>query len=101
MVFITTTNVSSVCCFAVLEVHVSTEKFGAKVTYKTIYRKKFCDCLGFDSGISVARIFDWGALKPQITYNDVIKHFEKGTFCGSKDIVEWEIRSRSLVLTHN
>ena len=50
--------------------------------------------------IGVARIFDWGG-KPQITCNDVIRNFERETFCGGKNIVEWKIRSRGLVLARN
>ena len=51
--------------------------------------------------IDVARIFDWGEPKPQITCNDVIRNFERGTFCGGKDTVEWKIRSCVLVLPRN
>ena len=47
-------------------------------------------------GIGVARIFDWGKPKPQLTCNDVIRNFKREIFCGGKDIVEWEIRSRGL-----
>ena len=37
------------------------------------------------TSIGVARIFDWGGgAKPQITCNDVIKNFQKRTFCGAK-----------------
>ena len=43
------------------------------------------------SGIGVARIFDWGGPKPQITYNDVIRNFQKRNFLLGKDIVEWKI----------
>ena len=39
--------------------------------------------------------------KPQITCNDAIRNFERGIFCGGKDIVEWKIRSRGLVLARN
>ena len=46
--------------------------------------------------IGVARIFDWGA---QTACNDVIRF--KRVFCWGKDIVEWKIRSRGLVLAHN
>ena len=38
--------------------------------------------------IGVARIFDWGGPKPQITSNDVIVNLKRGIFCGGKDIVE-------------
>ena len=41
--------------------------------------------------IGVARIFDWGGPKPQITSNDVIKNFRKSNFLWGKDIVEWKI----------
>ena len=41
--------------------------------------------------ISVARIFDWGGPKPQITRNDVIRNFRKSNFLWGKDIVEWKI----------
>ena len=38
--------------------------------------------------IGVARIFDWEGLKPEITYNDVIRNFQKRNFLWDKDIVE-------------
>ena len=41
--------------------------------------------------IGVARIFDWGGPKPQITRNDVIRIFRKSNFLWGKDIVEWKI----------
>ena len=41
--------------------------------------------------IGVARIFDWGGPKPQITCNDVIRNFRKSNFLWGKDIVEWKI----------
>ena len=41
--------------------------------------------------IGVARIFDWGEPKPQITRNDVIRSFRKSNFLWGKDIVEWKI----------
>ena len=34
--------------------------------------------------IAVARIFDWDEPKPQITGNDVIRNFQKRSFCGAK-----------------
>ena len=34
--------------------------------------------------MGVARVFDWGAPKPQITCNDVIRNFEKGIFRGGQ-----------------
>ena len=37
--------------------------------------------------VGVARIFDWGGPKPQITHNDVIRDFQKRNFLWSKDIV--------------
>ena len=57
--------------------------------------------LALSGSIGVARIFDWGVPKPQITCNGVIRNFETGIFCGSKNIVECKIKSRSLVLTRN
>ena len=51
--------------------------------------------------IGVARIFDWGITKPQTPCNDVIGNFERGIFCGGKDIVQWKIRRRGLVLARN
>ena len=51
--------------------------------------------------LGVARIFDWGSPKPQITCNDLIRNFERGIFSGGKDIVKWKIRSRGLVLARN
>ena len=41
--------------------------------------------------IGVARIFDWGGPKPQITRNDVIRNFRKSNFLWDEDIVEWKI----------
>ena len=38
-------------------------------------------------GIGVDRIFDWGEGQ-NTNHNDVIRNFEKGIFCGGKDIVE-------------
>ena len=38
--------------------------------------------------IGVARIFNWGGPKPQITRNDVIRNFRKREFLWNKDIVE-------------
>ena len=49
----------------------------------------------------VAKVFDLGGPKPQITCNEVIKNFKKGIFCGSKDIVEWKIRNCGLMLARN
>ena len=49
------------------------------------------DKLGWPPGIGVARIFDWGGPKPQITRNDVIRNFQKSNFLWGKDIVEWKI----------
>ena len=40
------------------------------------------------TAIGVARIFDWGEPKPQITCNDVIRNFRKSNFLWGKDIVE-------------
>ena len=56
---------------------------------------------GLTLSIGVARFFDWGGAKPQMTCNDVIRNFESGIFCGGKDIVEWKIRSRGLVSACN
>ena len=55
--------------------------------------KSFCE-KSVPADIGVARIFDWGA---QITCNDVIRNFERGIFCGGKDIVEWKIRNRGVM----
>ena len=41
--------------------------------------------------IAVAKIFDGGGPKPQITCNDVIKNFQKMYFLWDKDIVRWKI----------
>ena len=38
--------------------------------------------------IGIAKIFDWGSPKSQITCNDVTRDFERGVFCRGKDIVE-------------
>ena len=51
--------------------------------------------------IGVARIFVWGGAKSHITCNGVIRNFERGIFCGVKDIVEWKIRSRGVMLARN
>ena len=58
-------------------------------------------CVEAAPNIGVAWIFDWGGPKPQTKCNDVIRNFEGGIFCGSKDIVKWKIRSRGLVLARN
>ena len=50
-------------------------------------------------GVGVVRIFDWGGGKPRITCNDVIRKFPMRNFLWGKDIVEWKIRSRGLVVT--
>ena len=41
--------------------------------------------------IGVAKIFDWGGPKPQITRNDVIRNFRKSNFLWGKDIVKRKI----------
>ena len=41
--------------------------------------------------IGVARIFDWGGPKPQLTCKDVIKNFQKRKFLWGKIVVEWKI----------
>ena len=40
------------------------------------------DSIAFNEFVSigVARIFDWGGAKPQITRNDIIKNFQKKNF---------------------
>ena len=43
--------------------------------------KSFSDDLQF---IGVPKILDWERPKPQITFNDVIKNFQKKKFCGTK-----------------
>ena len=45
----------------------------------------------WDAGIGVARIFDWGGPKPQITWNDVIRNVRKRSFLWGKGVVEWKI----------
>ena len=50
--------------------------------------------------ISVARIFDWGGPKPQITWMTSSEIFKKGTLLWGKDIVEWKIWSRSQLETY-
>ena len=50
--------------------------------------------------IGVTKIFDWGRPKPQITYYDVIKNFQKRKFLRDKDIVGWKnLKSLSPVCT--
>ena len=34
--------------------------------------------------IGVARIFDWGGVKPKITYNGIIRNFQEELFVGQK-----------------
>ena len=79
-------------------------------SYKTKYIGKTSRFSGFtmrptiillNECIGAVRIFGWGNPKPQITCNDVIRNFERGIFSGGKDIVEWKIRSRGLVLARN
>ena len=65
-----------------------TKDTGASVLRKKSLQKFFSGDLQF---IGVARIFDWGRLKPQITCNDVIKIFPKRKFLFDKDIVGWKI----------
>ena len=47
--------------------------------------------MNLQSTTGVARIFDWGEPKPQITCNDAIRNFQKRDFLWGKDIVEWKI----------
>ena len=58
---------------------------------KTIYIAQKTALKNGYAAIGVARIFDWGGPKPQITRNDVIRNFRKSTFLWGKDIVEWKI----------
>ena len=48
--------------------------------------------------IGVARIFDWGNPKSHAMTSS---ETSRGIFRGGKDIVEWKIRSRGLVLARN
>ena len=41
-----------------------------------------------------------GRPKPQITCNEVIRHFQKRNFLCDKDIVKWKIRSQGLCVWH-
>ena len=41
--------------------------------------------------IGVPRIFDWRRPKPQITWYDIIRNFQKKKFLWDKDIVGWKI----------
>ena len=52
---------------------------------------KICQKIYVGQTIGVARIFDRGGPKPQITCNDVIRNFQKKNFLWSKDIAEWKI----------
>ena len=54
---------------------------------KKVFKKVFLGDLQF---IGVPRILDWGRPKPQITWNDVIKIFQKRKFLWEKDIVGWK-----------
>ena len=60
-----------------------TKDTGASALQKKGLQKFFSGDLQF---IGVARIFDWGRPKPQITCNDVIKIFPKRKFLWDKDI---------------
>ena len=55
---------------------------------KKVFKIFFSGDLQF---IGVARIFDWGRPKPQITSSDVIKTFTQRKFLWDKDIVGWKI----------
>ena len=47
-----------------------------------------------NSGIGVARIFDWGGPNPQITRNTTSSEiFRRRDFLWNKNILEWKIRS--------
>ena len=67
----------------------------------TTQKHHFIDHITRLFNIGLARIFDWGEPKPQITSSDLIKNFERGIFCWGKHIVERKIRSRGLVLARN
>ena len=54
-------------------------------------------CSGDLQFIGVPRIFDFKRLKPQITWNDVIKSFPKKKYLRDKDIVGWKIWNRCLL----
>ena len=70
-----------------------------KKVFEAQWRSSRLNKIGHDH--RVARIFDWGGGKPKIACYDVIRNFEKGSFCGGKDIVKWKIRSRGLVLARS
>ena len=65
---------------------------------KKDFQKIFSGDLQF---IGVARIFDWGSPKLQITWNDVIKIFWKRKFLCDKDIVGWKIWNRCCLFARN
>ena len=50
--------------------------------------------------IDVARIFDWGGANHK-SHAMAHQKLRKRIFCGGKDIAEWKIRSRGLVLARN
>ena len=61
--------------------------------------QKLPSCVG--SGIDVAKIFDWGEPKPQITCNGVIKNLRRRNFLWDLGVVECKISSRGLCLALN
>ena len=58
-----------------------TKDTAASILKKNGLQKRFLGDLQF---IGVARIFDWGRPKSQITCNDVIKIFQTRSFCETK-----------------
>ena len=58
-----------------------TKDTAASVLQKKGLQKSFSGNLQF---VGVPRIFDWGRPKPQITCNDVIKIFKRGSFVGQR-----------------
>ena len=67
-----------------LEAKAKDQWHSRKCSQKKGLQKSFSGDLQF---IDVPRIFDWGRPKPQISWYDVIKNFQKRKFLRNKDNV--------------
>ena len=79
----------------IYQVALAKKKQGKFWSFQSSYRLPPYHTMG------VARIFDRGGPKPQITCNDVIKNLRKRNFLWDVDIAEWKISSRGLCLALN
>ena len=72
---------------------------GPRTQPQVFSKKKVCKkvFLGDLQFIGVPRILEWGRPKPQITWNDVIKIFQKRKFLWEKDIIGWKSWNRCLL----